>query len=82
MNDLVEQFNTLGQSASYHYADDSGKEYGLGVAKEREAMVLFHAHPELEDQFREKANGFLWSLDITLRNEAYRAARLAEKNNA
>lgn len=82
-DEIIEQFDALGRSASYHYADDSGKEFHAGADKEKEAMALYHAHPELEAEFRAKAFKFLWSLDITLRYEARAeyAAKQKEKND-
>lgn len=60
----VDEFKRAGMDASYHYADDSTKEWGLARKAEREALRLFDAHPEHQDEMREVAKGFLWSLNI------------------
>jgi hypothetical protein len=57
-----ERFKELGEKASHHFADESGKEWGLGFAAERAAIRIFDAHPELEDDFRKIASEFLWNL--------------------
>ena len=59
---VLTEFESLGKSASYHYADDSGKEWGAAKRSERAAMILFHDHPELQEEMKEIARGFLWSL--------------------
>ncbi len=61
MSVLVE-FERLGDEASFHYADDTCKEWGLGQSAEGKAIALFKANPELQDEMREVARGFLWSL--------------------
>lgn len=58
----VEQFDYIGRTASYHYADDSGREWNEGDKLKREAIELFKSNPELQTQMREVAKGFLWSL--------------------
>ena len=62
MNARVRDFVTHGKDASFHYADDSGKEWGQGDIDKRAALAIFDAHPEMEAKFREAAKGFLWSL--------------------
>lgn len=63
MNDVLTEFKRLGAKASFHYADDSCKEWDLAYGAEREALRLYDEHPELEDEMREIAGGFLWSLE-------------------
>lgn len=60
---VVETFKKLGKDASYHYVDDSGKEWSLGLKYENQALELFDTHPELESELREVAKGFLWTLE-------------------
>ena len=60
----IEQFRELGNTASFHYADDSGKEHQLGAEAERQALELFDNYPDQQDEMREVANGFLWSLSM------------------
>ncbi|HLF12078.1 MAG TPA: hypothetical protein VJA26_12765 [Gammaproteobacteria bacterium] len=61
-NEIVEAFKNLGNTASYHYADDSTKEWNLGHKAEDEALAIFDANPNLETELRSVARGFLWSL--------------------
>lgn len=61
--EIIEQFNLAGRKASYHYADDSCREWGLARKREEEALAIFDAHPELQEEMREVALGFLWSLN-------------------
>ena len=65
MNEALKQFIKLGKDASYHYADDSGKEWGLANGCVRQAMELYKANPELRALMREEARGFLWASDFT-----------------
>ena len=65
--DAVEQFKTHGMSASYHYADDSGKEWNLGDAEKAKALAVFDENPDHQAEMREVAKGFLWAYDFTLK---------------
>lgn len=67
--EILEQFRKAGNSASYHYADDSTREWHLARREEDKAMELFYANPDLERVLRRIAKGFLWSLDIRLEND-------------
>ena len=58
----LEKFKQLGHQASYHYAADRTSEWRLGTPLERSAIAMFDAHPELHDEMRDIAKGFLWSL--------------------
>jgi len=60
--EIIKQFETLGLSASYHFADDTGKEFRQGTLKKRAALKLFDDNPELQNEMRVVAGGFLWSL--------------------
>ena len=60
--EVIEIFNTLGQKASYHFADDSGREWGQASEYKNIALDLFDACPEYQDEMREIAKKFLWSL--------------------
>lgn len=65
MPDLFEKFQALGHKASYHYADDSTKEWVFGDKAKYEALELFdNATPSLQKQMRDIAKGFLWSLTM------------------
>ena len=59
---ILEEFERLGDSASFHYADDTCKEWGQAQSAEKKAVALYHAHPELKEEMKELARGFLWSL--------------------
>ena len=50
----------LAGKASFHYADDSCKEWHLADDAKQAALKIFDAHPELHDKMR--ANTELWSL--------------------
>ena len=60
---VLEDFKRLGDKASFHFADDSTKEWGLAKVSERSATDLFDAHPELQDEMKEIAKRFLWKLN-------------------
>lgn len=67
MNDTtrnpIAEFERLGNKASYHFADDSTGEWDLAYKAKRQALELFDANPDLQDQMRETAKGFLWPLN-------------------
>ena len=62
MSSVVETFKQHGMKASYHYADDSGKEWGHGSREKKLALILFDDNPDLQAEMREIASQFLWSL--------------------
>ena len=62
IQDRIEEFDTLGRQASFHYADDRGKEWSQAKTLEAQARALFDQHPDLQKQMRELARGFLWTL--------------------
>jgi len=63
MNDnILEEFKKYGYKASYHYADDSAKEWGLGRQQKELALALFDENEELHDEMRKISKDFLWSL--------------------
>lgn len=61
-NETLDKFQKLGMDASYHFADDTGKEWGIGFELQREAEAIFAANPDLHQQMREISKKFLWSL--------------------
>jgi hypothetical protein len=61
MNETLEQFKSLGMSASFHYADDSCREWGQAKIEELEAMQLYFRNPDLRPQMKEISKGFLWA---------------------
>jgi len=61
---ILKEFTDLGNSASYHFADDSGKEWDAAYAAQHKAESLFIQHPELRDEMIAIAKKFLWTLDV------------------
>lgn len=59
---VVAEFLELGRSASYHYADDSGRERSDARKDEAAALKLFDNNPDLQAEMRVAGKGFLWSL--------------------
>ena len=64
--EILAEFDSLGGTASYHYADDSGKEWRAGDRLKEQALALVKAHPELRDGFLRIGQRFLWSFDLWL----------------
>ena len=63
--DIIEKFLKAGRDASYHYADDSGREWQTGNKFKNVAMGLYDAHPDMQKEMLKKAD-FLWSLESEL----------------
>ena len=64
-NNVLEKFKDHGMQASYHYADDTASgEWRMGSALEARALKLFDDNPDLQDEMRVIAKGFLWSLNV------------------
>lgn len=63
MDNILKEFKRLGEKASFHYADDSCKEWDLASSAESQALHLFDNNSHLQDEMREIARGFLWSLE-------------------
>ena len=61
--EILEQFKEHGMTASYHYADDSTKEWDQGFKHSYAAQELAKQHPRLIPQMREIAKSFLWSFN-------------------
>ena len=64
---IIEQFLKLGNSASFHYADDSGGEWGSGKRDEHAATFLYMTNPLLQHEMKKQAS-FLWSIDRAVIN--------------
>ena len=60
---ILNQFDHAGRQASYHYADDSTREWKQGDDWKKKALDIYDAHPELHLRMRVIAHGFLWSLE-------------------
>ena len=63
MSSTIEQFEFYGLTASFHYADDTTEEWRFGDKEKRAALRLFDDNPDLQDEMRVIAKGFLWSLE-------------------
>ena len=70
MPDILEQFKDLGISASFHFADDSGKEWNIAHREQGIALALYRDNPALQDDMRKIAKGFLWSLSLALEDKS------------
>lgn len=65
-SEILDKFYTLGNNASYYYADDNCKEWGLAKQLEKQAVGLYNDHPELREQMERIAKEFLWSLKSSI----------------
>ena len=61
----IEKFTKHGNKASYHYADDSCREWDLAKAEVVKAIAVFDASPEHHAEMREIAKGFLWASEFS-----------------
>jgi len=61
---ILDLFKKYGMNASYHYADDSGKEWVLGHQEKQKCLKIYNEHIELHPEMEEIAIGFLWSLKL------------------
>ena len=73
--EILAEFDSLGGTASYHYADDSGKEWRAGDRLKEQALALVKAHPELRDGFLRIGERFLWSFGLWLETYEKRLGR-------
>lgn len=73
--EILAEFDSLGGTASFHYADDSGKEWGQGDILKAQALKLVLAHPELRDRFLKVGQRFLWSFGLWLETYEKRIGR-------
>ena len=64
MMDVLKEFESAGWDASFHFADDSGKEWKQAYKRKDDAMRLYFAHPEHQEAMKEIAKGFLWNYDF------------------
>ena len=58
---ILSSFEQHGKHASYHYADDSGKEWHLGELERDKALAIWREHKYLTEEMKVIAKGFLWS---------------------
>ena len=60
---IIDQFGKHARAASFHYADDTGQEWGLAKTQEAAALELFDDNPDLQADMRVICERQLWSLD-------------------
>jgi len=65
MIEIIEDFRKNASSASYHYADDSCREWGHAKECVRKCRELLHNHPEHREEFLEIAKTQLCAGEIT-----------------
>ena len=58
---IMQQFKKHARSCSFHYADDSGKEWGSAREEKAIALKLFDTHPHLQAAMREEMKKELWA---------------------
>ena len=71
-DEIVNEFIHEGMTASYHYADDSGKEWKLGTIHWDKALAIWRANPELTPRFLEVGKKLLWSFSTCVETEEKR----------
>ena len=57
-------FEKAASQASFHYADDSTKEWGAARKCKGECLRLYVENPELRDRFREFMKSQLWGVEF------------------
>ena len=62
---VLEEFDKLGKRISFHYADDSGKEWRIARSLKPKVYELYRAHPELQEEMNGLAKGWLWTSEYT-----------------
>ena len=62
--EILEEFKTYGMDASYHYADDSGKEWKFAYPLVDKCIKLVKEHPELHEEMKEISKKFIFSIII------------------
>ena len=57
---ILEEFKKAGLDASFHYADDTGKEWHLAYPLVDKCMKLSKEHPSLHTEMKEIAKHFIF----------------------
>ena len=60
--EILEEFKTYGMDASYHYADDTGKEWKFAYPLVDKCLKLVKEHPELHEEMKEIAKHFIFPM--------------------
>lgn len=63
------QFAKEGRDASYHYADDSGKEWQQGALARDRAIAIWQKNKHLTEKMLYLARDFLWSFSTFVESE-------------
>lgn len=66
-SEIIEQFSKMASSASFHYADDSGNEWGQARQAEDAAMQIYHDNPKLQPKMDKIGATQLWAMDFKKR---------------
>ena len=53
-------FRQAGMDASFHFADDTGKEWELAYPLQAKCYTLFREHPHRQAHFRDAAKDFIF----------------------
>lgn len=62
--EILEQFKKAGLDASFHYADDTGKEWHLAYPLVEKCMKLAKEYPELHTEMAEIAKHFIFLMSF------------------
>jgi len=62
MNDILTKFIHHAHLASYHYADDTCREWDLAKQDKDAALKIFDDNPDMQDEMRKLASIEIWSL--------------------
>jgi hypothetical protein len=71
-NQTMNEFYELGMRASYHFADDSGKEWPQAQMAQNQALKLYKENPHLQERMQLLAKGFLWNLERSTETPNYK----------
>lgn len=66
---ILEEFKKAGLDASYHYADDTGKEWHFAYPLVSKCMKLAKEYPELHTEMAEIANHFIFLMTFKKEGE-------------
>lgn len=66
---ILRDFERAGKNASFHFADDSGREWHLGYAERDKAIALWRGNKHLTQEMLEIGKHFLWSFSTFVESE-------------
>ena len=67
--EILEEFKRCGLDASFHYADDTGKEWYLAYPLVEKCMKLAKEHVELHPEMAEIAKHFIFLMSFNKEGE-------------